>query len=561
MKKTLALVVLLSLFLSPTATFASYEDVSEDCPYQESIAYLELTGALDSAENFRPDALVTKAEFFKILFKVFGAETETPAESSFKDVPKNEWFSPYAELALDSGLVSEGVFEPGRNLRRGEVLGTLLEAYGYSPAIIAASQRSQLFADIGPQHPYYSLISRAADMGILETDSTSRYFPYEKLSRGEVADMIYSLEEWVTVSLAEEEVEESDDFYKSDIFADIWRRILSDLYLPSGEEIDEEALFQVAVKAVLESLSDPYTKYFDAKDASEFMDSLGGSFEGIGAIMVQDEGTLEIFISGFIDESPAAKSGLKAGDLLTAVDGVSVSELAFEDVVERIKGPAGTTVEITILREDETLTYKITRAAIGLDLVKGSIFNDDSWLIEIDSFGSDIWEDTMTTLATLEAEVAKPEAIILDLRGNPGGYVNMANFIAGLFLPQFTTLVYLDYGSHYESISNADIGPYQDYPLYILVDEYTASASEIAALTLSEAGKDVTVIGKQTFGKGTAQEVITYWDGSILKMTVAEWLSTGGTSVRGVGLTPDILITGVSETKDLWLEEVNDLLD
>ena len=218
-------------------------------------------------------------------------------------------------------------------------------------------------------------------------------------------------------------------------------------------------------------------------------------------------------------------------------------------------------MEITVSRDGKTLTYKITRASIWLDVVKGRIFNGDSWLIEIDTFGSDIWEDTMGTLGELQAEVPEPEAIILDLRGNPGGYVNMANFIAGLMLPQFTTLVYLDYGSHYESITNADTGPYQDYPIYILVDEFTASASEITTLTLSEAGKDVTVIGKQTFGKGTAQTVTTYWDGSILKMTVAEWLSTGGTSVNGVGLTPDILITGESATKDLWLEEVNRLLD
>jgi len=559
MKKILLLAPFLALILSPSIVFAEYKDVAEDSAHQESIAYFELTGALDSGKYFRPDDLVTKAEFFKVLFRVFGAETETVNESSFKDVSKTEWFAPYAELALASGFVGKGTFEPAQNLRRGEVLGLLLEAYGYSPTIISAAERYQLFADVGPKHPYYSLISRAADMGILGTDTGVKYLPYEKLTRGEVATMLYSFEEWTTVRLAEED--ENFDFYKSDIFADIWNRILTDLYIPSGAEIDEEALFQVAVKAVLESLNDPYTRYFNATEASEFMDTLDGNFEGIGAIMVQDEATLEIFITGFIDHSPASESGLKAGDKLTAVDGTAVSELPFESVIDRIKGPAGTIVEITVSRDGKTLTYKITRASIWLDVVKGRIFNGDSWLIEIDTFGSDIWEDTMGTLGELQAEVPEPEAIILDLRGNPGGYVNMANFIAGLMLPQFTTLVYLDYGSHYESITNADTGPYQDYPIYILVDEFTASASEITTLTLSEAGKDVTVIGKQTFGKGTAQTVTTYWDGSILKMTVAEWLSTGGTSVNGVGLTPDILISGESATKDLWLEEVNRLLD
>ena len=344
MKKILLLAPFLALILSPSIVFAEYKDVAEDSAHQESIAYFELTGALDSGKYFRPDDLVTKAEFFKVLFRVFGAETETVNESSFKDVSKTEWFAPYAELALASGFVGKGTFEPAQNLRRGEVLGLLLEAYGYSPTIISAAERYQLFADVGPKHPYYSLISRAADMGILGTDTGVKYLPYEKLTRGEVATMLYSFEEWTTVRLAEED--ENFDFYKSDIFADIWNRILTDLYIPSGAEIDEEALFQVAVKAVLESLNDPYTKYFDQSEATEFMDILDDTFEGIGAVLIQDDETMNVFITEFLDDSPASKSGLKVGDQITAVDGISTEGMPVENVINRIKGPANTTVKI-----------------------------------------------------------------------------------------------------------------------------------------------------------------------------------------------------------------------
>ena len=222
----------------------------------------------------------------------------------------------------------------------------------------------------------------------------------------------------------------------------------------------------------------------------------------------------------------------------------------------RIKGAAGTEVRITILRDSDEHSYLLTRALIGLDLVKGKIYNKDAWFIEINTFAANIYEDMMLTLEELTAEEPNPSAIILDLRGNPGGYVNMGNFVAGLFVPHLTPLVTLDYGGPQETIYNGDTGMYQDVPVYILVDEYTASASEILSQTLQETGH-ATVIGTQTYGKGSAQEVITYWDGSLLKLTIAHWLSSKGTSIQGVGVTPDILVTETDGEADEWLKALN----
>lgn len=548
---------ILGLLLFSSPAFASYKDVEESHPYQEAISYLELVGAIDSGKYFRPNDFVTKAEFFKMLFEVFDEEAKG-YELSFKDVPKDEWFAPYAELALKYKFVESSLFEPAIVLRRGETLGLLMKAYGQGAPIIPASQRSPLFADVLERHPLYSLLARASELDILTPDNSKKYAPYQKLTRSEASNMIYQFEQWHTVDLASSD--EKEEFYKSDIFADIWNRILTDLYLAPGSVIDQDALFQVAVKAVLESLNDPYTKYFTGEEASEFMDTLEGELEGIGAILLQDEASMEVFITEFLEDSPASTSGLKAGDQIIAVDGISIDGMLLQEVLSRIKGPAGTTVSITVLREDGTTpTYELTRAELKLILLTGEIYDEDAWLFTIKSFGDDILEELLSALETLQAEVENPSAIILDLRGNPGGYINMMNYVAGLFVPFLNPLVILDYGGYQETIYNGDTGAYKDIPLYILVDEYTASASEILALTLQEAA-DVTVIGKQTFGKGSAQELITYWDGSILKMTVAEWLSSEGNSVEGVGVTPNILITEESEEKDLWLEEVKKLL-
>ena len=431
-----------------------------------------------------------------------------------------------------------------------------MQAYGLAAPIIPAGDRADLFDDISTKHPYYSLISRAAEEGILSANPGEKYLPNHRITRGELAQMIYDFEVWKTDNLS---VKAGSEFYKSDIFADIWNRILNDLYLPSGSSVDQEALFQIAVKAVLESLNDPYTKYFDESAATEFMNILDDTFEGVGAVLIQDDETLNVYITEFLEDSPASKSGLKVGDQITAVDGVSVEGMLIENVMARIKGPANTSVEVTVLRDGTTYTYKITRAVLTINIVKGKIYAKDNWFIDIDSFGSNIVEGVMIAIQELEAQEDNPKAIILDLRGNPGGYVNMANFVAGLFVPHLTPLVTLDYGGPQETIYNGDVGPYQDIPLYILVDEYSASASEILAMTLREAD-DAIIIGKQTFGKGSAQEVITYWDGSILKMTVARWLSSEGNSIEKVGVTPDILVTGESDVKDLWLQELNKLL-
>lgn len=528
-------------FFIADLSHASYNDVDENNKYVEGISFLELIGAIDSGESFRPDDYVSRAEFFKILFKIFAEPKTASNKSNFTDVKDTDWFKPFADMAAENDLIEGDLFEPAKTIKRIDALNLLLKAYGESGGISPFNERTTLFKDINKFHPYYSIIKKAVDEEIISSNTEEKFRPFAEIKRGELADMMFKFDTWHTNKLIEE-AKENSTFYKSDIFASIWNTINTDFYLPEGSQIDMDILFQAAVKGMIQSLGDKYTDYFEPTETTEFTDTLSGEFEGIGAVLTEDTNG-GIFITEFINDSPAEDSGLKIGDKITAVDDISVEGMTTEEVINRIKGPKDTSVKITILRGEETISYKITRATIGIKLISGKIIEKEVWFIDIDMFAGNTGTALFDELSLLENDVKNPSAIVIDLRGNGGGYLTAGNAVSGMFVPQLTPLVHLDYGGGYiETIYNGDIGKYYQIPLYIFVDEYTASASEIVAQTLKEKD-DAVIIGTRTFGKGTAQSLTEYWDGSALKLTIAKWLSADYTCIDGIGITPDITIT------------------
>lgn len=555
-KSFFSVALLLSLGYGLSTANASYTDVPTDSPYKDGVDFLELLGATQNKLLFHPTAKVTKAEFYKILFKVFQEEPRGK-QNGFQDVPEDAWFAPYAKLAQSNELEEGTLFEPGKNLSKIEVLKKLLEAYGITGGVVPWFDRVPLFADVPINHPYYSVIARLVNEGILSSNSETSLEALFPLTRGDLANTILEFETWHNKKVA---VEQSY-FYKSDIFADIWNKIMSDYYLPAGQEIDPDALFQAAIKGMLTSLNDPFTTYFTPDQSNEFSGTLNGNFEGIGAYLNQDEVTGTFTFSAFIPGSPAELSDLEMGDLITEIDGVEITGMTLDQVIARIKGAAGTKVRLTVERKGQSITYELTRAAVQVHLVSGSILDKKSWLIDIDSFGASTVEEFLSTIETLKKEVEEPKAIVLDLRSNGGGYISSANQVTGNFVPYLTKLVDLDYGDFSESTVNGDLGIYQGIPLYILVNQYTASASEILAQDLKEVANAV-VIGTQTYGKGSAQTLTEYWDGSELKITIAHWLSSKGTSIHGIGVTPNILIQADgTSSEDLWVKAAEKAID
>ncbi len=559
MKKTCLFISFCAFFLllNPSPAFASYSDVATDSPYKEGIDFFELIGAVDSAELFHPDQAVSKAEFYKILFKVFDEEA-TPAGEPFTDVQGNDWFAPYASLAYKNGLETGPEFHPAESVQKGWAMQKLLEAYGEAGGIIPWKDRERIFKDIVPAHPYYSVLAQWVTLGILEANPTEKIEPYKNLSRGELAELCYQIETWHL----KQEAASQTDFYKSDIFGEIWNRIMGEFYLTENQSIDPDALFQAAVRGMLESLGDPYSVYFSASESENFENSVNGQFEGIGAYLGEGEEPGSIVFTKWVEGSPAAESGLELGDQLVSIDGVTVEGMSLDQVISRIKGAAGTQVTLTVLRDGQTLHFTLTRAPIQLDLVAGEIFEKKSWLITINSFGATTDAEMSEVIQTLRSKVENPKAIIIDLRGNGGGYVGSAANSATWFAPKNTPIVTLDYsGDQQRIVTPSEDGPYYKVPLYILVDAYTASASEIMTQSLKEIDSAV-VIGTQTFGKGSAQTLSTYWDGSTLKLTIAHWLSSAGTSIHEVGITPNVIIdpSTAKADEDLWLEKAGQLI-
>lgn len=558
--KHLALSIIL-IFALPHAAFASFLDVGQNHEYIEGITYLELQGAVDSNMNFKPDENINRAALFKILFKIFGEnEDEVARAISFNDVPENSWFTPFAQLADKYELIKtpNGNFYPEKPVRRAEALNILLKAYGAGSPIVPKDGRANLFSDVSKNHPFYSIVKRVVDLGLLSANTSEKFTPYSPITRGEFADLIYKFDNWQTMNFAGNN---SIDFYKSDIFANIWETILSGFYLEDDQYIDKEALFSAAIKGMIQSLGDPYTAYLSGEEADGLLSQLSGEYEGIGAYILEDEVTNQFFITEFTEGSPAKEIGLKIGDEILEVDGVSTSNMAYMDLIRRIRGEEGTDVRLKIQREGVTHYYNITRTALTVSSASAEIIQKDVWLIDVDTFANDTDSTVFGLIEDLREELPDPSAIVIDLRGNTGGYVSAANSVAGLFAPHLTPLVHLDYGYTQDTIYNGDVGPYQDYPVYIFVDHYSASASEILAGTLQEVA-DATVIGTQTYGKGSVQQMIQYWDGSLFKITIAHWLTSEGNSINGVGITPDILITDAEITaagedyKNLWLEEL-----
>lgn len=537
-------------------SLASYSDVLTDSPYYKAISYLELQGGTDYGSEFRPDGKINKAELFKILFKVFGEEAKNGSKSKFADVNPKAWYAPYAELASKYDLLEKNAhtFNASSSVSKVDAMNYLYKTYGVSAPRLTKDKGVDLFRDISRDHPYYSFIKKAVDLGIINRNPQKNFNPYKYITRGEFADMLFEFDQWYTNESGSKS-QLISGVRKSDIFADIWKRVLNNFYLKDGEKIDEEALYQAAVKGMMESLNDPYSTFIAGNSSQELISTLSGNFEGIGAYLLQDEITRKLYITDFVSGSNAIEVGILVGDEIEEVNDIPVATLSYAEAVNNIKGPAGTRVKLKIRRGTQSYTFDVERRALDLKLQKGEILDKNLWYIDINLFNDTSFIDVTQIMTELAATIPQPKAIIIDLRSNAGGYLNAAISIAGHFLKNSSPVVQLDYGIFVEKILNSGKGEYNGIPIYVLVDQYTASASEILAAALRD-GDGAVLIGTKTFGKGTAQELTQYWDGSILKLTIAQWLTPNGDPIQGKGLEPDISITQKSYTIDLWLNEV-----
>jgi len=321
-----------------------------------------------------------------------------------------------------------------------------------------------------------------------------------------------------------------------DILAEAWQQLSED-YVDKSK-LDPEKLSQGAVKGMIEALDDPYSGYVDPKTKELEMSTFEGKFEGIGAVIsIKDK---QLTVVAPIADSPAEKAGIKAGDSILEVDGQSTSKMTLIDATLKIRGPKGTSVELLVLHEgaSEPVKIQIVRNEIKVESVSFEM-RDDIAYISITQFLKSTGGELQDVLKDAVGKEAK--GIVLDLRNNPGGLLNASVDVASQFLAMGLVAKVVDSEGSESPVQVKRGGIATHMPLIVLVNEGSASASEIVAGALQDYGR-AKLAGSQTFGKGSVQIVRDLSDGSALHITSYRWLTPLGRPIDEVGLTPDFAL-------------------
>ena len=329
----------------------------------------------------------------------------------------------------------------------------------------------------------------------------------------------------------------SNDEEAFQVFWEAWKLLKDEYY---GDLPDSQKMTRAAIRGVLETLDDKNTGLIEPEISKILNEDASGEFEGIGAtIRINKDNKLEI-VRPFAGQ-PAEKAGVKAGDVVIAVDGESIAGFSVYEAVGVIRGPAGTTVKLTIVRAGEVkpLEISVTRARITIPIVQSRMLDGDIAYISLFDFSSPASGQLESELETLLAK--KPKGLILDLRDNPGGYLQQAIQVSDLFLDAGVVASEKDKNGSGQTFRSGPKGIAQEVPLVVLVNGGSASAAEIVAGALQDRGR-AKLIGETTFGKGSVQLPHNLSDGSELRVTIARWFTPDGRQIHGKGLTPDIVV-------------------
>ena len=312
------------------------------------------------------------------------------------------------------------------------------------------------------------------------------------------------------------------------------------------EEVDNDTLIDGAIKGMLTNL-DPHSSYLTPDMFREMQIDTRGEFGGLGIQIGVKDGVLTIIAP--IEDTPAYRAGVKAGDKIMKIDGESTKDMSLQDAVNKMRGKKGTPVTITVFREGvkENIDFTIVRDIIQLKSIKSKVIDNEIGYVKLTQFHEKSADELADALQQLETSGI--HALILDLRNNPGGLLNVSIDVAGQFLPKKKLVVYTkdrqDKKVEYKTHSRYK---QYDYPMFVLVNEGSASASEIVAGALRDWNRAV-LLGTKTFGKGSVQTVIPLSDGSGLRLTTAKYYTPSGKSIQAKGITPDIIVVEKEENE------------
>lgn len=331
------------------------------------------------------------------------------------------------------------------------------------------------------------------------------------------------------------------------LFWETWQ-LLKDKYYKSPD-IQDKQMFYGAMKGLADSMGDPYTTFFEPKGAEAFQQALSGKFSGIGAEIGLREGIITVVAP--LPDTPAERAGIKAGDFIAKIDGVETNGYSVEQAVSKIRGDKGTKVVLTIVRTNdkskpEPFDLTITREEIQVKSVRLKWIEGQDRIahLEITNFNTDTIDGLNKAIDDMLAKDV--QAVILDLRNNPGGFLDTAAYMAGEWVGDQIIVKERRQGEIVEQLPGTGRKRLAGIPTVVLVNEGSASASEIVSGALQDY-KAATIVGKKTFGKGSVQDYTNLKDGSAIKITIAEWLTPLERTINNTGLEPDLSIERTPE--------------
>ncbi|WP_044476671.1 S41 family peptidase [Oceanobacillus massiliensis] len=305
------------------------------------------------------------------------------------------------------------------------------------------------------------------------------------------------------------------------------------------EDVEDKQLVEGAIEGMLATLEDPHTSYMDVETVDQFNNQIESSFEGIGAEVSMTNGMVTIVAP--IKDSPAEKVGLRPNDQVVTVDGESLEGLNLNEAVAKIRGEKGSEVVLEIQRAGVTEPFKvtITRDEIPVETVYSStetIDGKQTGILEVTNFSENTAKEFEEQLNALEKEGI--EGLVIDVRGNPGGLLNVVEEMLALFVPEDMPYIQIEDGNGEKEEYHSQLGEKKGYPISVLINEGSASASEILAVAMKELGYDV--VGETSYGKGTVQQAVPLGDGSSIKLTTYKWLSPKGEWINEKGVEPTV---------------------
>ncbi|WP_298294710.1 S41 family peptidase [uncultured Litoreibacter sp.] len=339
--------------------------------------------------------------------------------------------------------------------------------------------------------------------------------------------------------LAQESVKKSNVYEQLDLFGDIFERIRAQYV----EEVEESELIEAAINGMLTSL-DPHSSYLAPEDFEDMRTQTSGEFGGLGIEVTQEEGYVKVVTP--MDDTPADKAGMESGDFITGVDGKSILGFTLEEAVDLMRGPVGSEIILTVVREgvDEPFDVSIIRDTIKLTAVRART-EGDSVVLRVSTFNRQTYPNLEAGLKKQVEELGGEEnvnGIVLDLRNNPGGLLNQAIAVSDAFLNQGEIVSTRGRNPRDSERYNAQDGDLTNgKPIVVLINGGSASASEIVAGALQDHGRAV-VIGEKSFGKGSVQTVVPVRGDGAMRLTTSRYYTPSGRSIQALGVAPDIIV-------------------